>query len=253
MCFRRVADQRGSWTGSVTEIETRTGIARTTVKQLRQRAEKLGLLRWQVGARVARDRNEENSYELCGLLDPARSRSDYPDESRTVTGRGVGADLRPAKGDSPNPSSKILSTSGRSKSRAANKGMSGPIPPLPPSDYAIAMAAKAVTEADRSIPLPRTAAEVWSGVERIREILLPLLSTGLWRWTVKCRGWEAGLAVLETAILSKAGHVRDPGGYFWGIVKPGSDCAPAVTIGRILGHRRAPGMTSMRRANSPTA
>jgi hypothetical protein len=95
-------------------------------------------------------------------------------------------------------------------------------------------------------PIPRKFEKYWAAIEKIRDELVPNLGDGLWRWILMKRGWDAGLAILETAILVRAGHVRDPGGYFWGIVKPSSDCAPALTVGRIMIYRRAPGMTSPR-------
>lgn len=96
---------------------------------------------------------------------------------------------------------------------------------------------KAAESADPDMP--------WRMLDRLRETQLGGFNSELWALAVRRHGPLAYLAVAETLLKERAGQLRSPQGYLWGILRRGiargtraEDCTPEESVAAILEGRR---------------
>ena len=94
---------------------------------------------------------------------------------------------------------------------------------------------------------PKNASEMalWSRAEDLINEYAPRLYDNLLAYGIRRHGFDALLAVFETALLSECGHVEKGHGYLWGVLRKETDeCRPDLTLSRLLAARRMPGFLS---------
>lgn len=242
----RLADDTGRWDPSVTEIANRAAVSYRAVQLANRRLAVLGLLTiverpdmpyrhrtnvYVLEENLARQHKDAKSYAPKAESTPPISTDEPIRESQ---GESIPAEALPAK-------SPIQSKSPFKRTWGTSFGWAHSVPSK--TGLKIARAANCLLDEDQ----PKKASEMalWSRAEDLINEYAPRLYDNLLAYGIRRHGFDALLAVFETALLSECGHVEKGHGYLWGVLRKDQDeCRPDLTLSRLLAARRMPGFLS---------
>jgi len=240
----RLADARGAWEPSVTEIANRSKISYRAVQLANRRLAALGLI--SIEERPDEPfRHQTNVYRLSQNLMKSRkgAKSCAPKvESLTPPSTEIN-DFEKNKGAIPNasPTPQTSELDSKHASRWAWVATFGRQHSAP-SETEINLARAANRMLDGEQPSRATEVQLWQRGSELIERYAPRIYGSLVAQGIRSHGFKALLAIYELALLSEVNHVESGHGYLWGTLRKSSeDCRPHLTLSRLFAARAVPG------------
>jgi len=241
----RNADDKGTWSPSIAELASRAGVSSRAAQMANRHLQALGLLTIQE-RRETPFRNQPNIYTLDeDLRRSHKGAKPCAPKGESISSRKV---LGPegAEGTKTPPPANMGAISARVKSKplpgwewVANFGRQH----SSASDVELKVARLANRLLDEDQPAMANEALLWSRGAALVEEYAPKTYGNLLARGIRNHGFKALLAIFETALLSRCGHVEKGHGYLWGVLRKSADeCNPHVTLSRLFASRRMPGL-----------